>query len=71
MSFVSVEPSYLTSLNNHHFQSVTSIIQFLSTVSPKERYQAQKTIADQLTIRRHTVEEELLSFLNYVVDDQI
>ncbi len=58
MSFMFVKSSYLTNLNNHQFQSVSSIIQFLNIVFSKEKYQAQKIIVDQLTIRRHIVEKK-------------
>jgi hypothetical protein len=65
-----MESLYLVSLGDQRFSSVTSIIQFLDSLPSNERYQAQKLVADQLSIRRHVVGEELLSFLDYVVMDQ-
>ncbi len=70
MSSSSMESLYLVSLGDQRFSSVTSIIQFLDSLPSNERYQAQKLVADQLSIRRHVVGEELLSFLDYVVMDQ-
>jgi hypothetical protein len=58
-------------LNDQRFFNVTSIIQFLNILSSHERYQTQKSVVDQLFFRRHAIEEELVSFLEYVVSDQI
>jgi hypothetical protein len=59
------------SLSDQRFSSVTSIIQFLNILSSHEKYQEQKSVVDQLVFRRHAIEEELVSFLEYVVNDQI
>jgi hypothetical protein len=58
-------------LNDQRFFSVTSIIQFLNILSSHEKYQTQKSVVDQLFFRRHAIEEEFVSFLEYVVNDQI
>jgi hypothetical protein len=65
-----MESVYLVSLGTQRFSSVTSVIQFLDSLPLSERYQAQKLVADQLSVRRHVVGEELVSFLDYVVMDQ-
>ncbi len=62
---------FLVSLSDQRFFSVTSIIQFLNILSSHEKYQTQKSVVDQLSFRRHAIEEELVSFLEYVVSDQI
>ncbi len=59
------------SLSDQRFFNVTSIIQFLNILSSHERYQTQKSVVDQLSLRRHAIEEEFVSFLEYVVNDQI
>jgi hypothetical protein len=59
------------SLDDQHLSSVTSIIQFLDILSSHEKYQTQKSVVDQLFLRRHAIEEKLVFFLDYVVSDQI
>jgi hypothetical protein len=65
-----MESVYLVSLGTQRFSSVTSVIRFLDSLPLDKRYQAQKLVADQLSVRRHVVGEELVSFLDYVVGDQ-
>jgi succinate dehydrogenase hydrophobic anchor subunit len=62
---------YLVSLSDQRFFSVTSIIQFLNILSLHEKYQTQKSVVDQLSFRQYAIKEELVSFLEYVVSDQI
>jgi ribosomal protein L18E len=62
---------FLVSLSYQRFFSVTSIIQFLNILSSHEKYQTQKSVVDQLFFRRHAIEEKLVFFLEYVVNDQI
>jgi hypothetical protein len=50
---------------------VTSIIQFLDILSSHEKYQTQKSVVDQLFLKRHAIEEKFISFFDYVVSDQI
>jgi hypothetical protein len=59
------------SLNDQRFFNVTSIIQFLNILSLHEKYQTQKSVVDQLFLKQHVIKEELVSFLEYVVSDQI
>ncbi len=61
----------LVSLSDQRFFSVTNIIQFLNILSSHEKYQTQKSVVDQLFFRRHAIEKKLVSFLEYVVNDQI
>jgi hypothetical protein len=58
-------------LSDQRFFNVTSIIQFLNILSSHEKYQTQKFVVDQLFFKRHAIEEKLVFFLEYVVNDQI
>ncbi len=62
---------FLVSLSDQRFFSVINIIQFLNLLSSHEKYQTQKSVVDQLFFRRYAIEEELIFFLEYVVNDQI
>jgi succinate dehydrogenase hydrophobic anchor subunit len=62
---------FLVSLSDQRFFNVTNIIQFLNILSSHEKYQTKKFVVDQLFFRRHAIEEKLVSFLEYVVNDQI
>jgi hypothetical protein len=71
MSSSFIEFLFLVSLSDQRFFNVTSIIQFLNILSSHEKYQTQKSVVDQLSFKRHAIEEELIFFLEYVVSDQI
>jgi hypothetical protein len=71
MSSSFTKSQYLVNFDDQRFFNVTSIIQFLDILFSHERYQTQKSVVDQLFFRRHAIEEELVSFLHYVVNDQI
>jgi succinate dehydrogenase hydrophobic anchor subunit len=62
---------FFVSLSDQRFFNVTSIIQFLNILYSHEKYQTQKSVVDQLFFRRHAIEKEFVSFLEYVVNDQI
>jgi succinate dehydrogenase hydrophobic anchor subunit len=62
---------FLVSLSDQRFFNVISIIQFLIILSSHEKYQTQKFVVDQLFFKRHAIEEELVFFLEYVVNDYI
>jgi hypothetical protein len=62
---------YLVNLDDKRFFNVTSIIQFLDILLSHEKYQTEKSVVNQLSFRRHAIEEKLVFFLEYVVSDQI
>jgi hypothetical protein len=62
---------FLVNLSDQRFFNVINIIQFLNILFSHEKYQTQKSVVDQLFFRRHAIEEKLVSFLEYVVNDQI
>ncbi len=71
MSSLFTKSQYLVNLDDQRFFNVTNIIQFLDILLSQEKYQTQKSVVDQLFFKRHAIEEKLVSFLDYVVSDQI
>jgi hypothetical protein len=71
MSSSFTKSQYLVDFDDQRYFNVTSIIQFLNILLSHEKYQTQKSVVDQLFFRRHAIEKEFVSFLDYVVNNQI